>query len=322
MRRMRFGGLIFSCYAALLVTTAVHGQDYPVKPVRMVLTAPGGSIDFTGRLIAYGLPAHLGQPVVMDHRGGSATIPAGIVAKSPADGYTLLLYGTSLWIAPFLQEVSYDTLRDFVPITLAASTPNIIVVHPSLPVSSVRELIALAKSKPGQLSYASAITGSSTHLAGELFTSLAGVKILRVPYRGAGQAITDLIGGQVLMMFANAAGVSPHFKSGRLKPLAVASARPSQLFPDLPTAGSSGLPGYETSSINGLFAPAKTPTAIVRRLHQDTVKVLHAPDVKEQFMNAGSEAVGSSPEEFTAAIKSEMERLGKVIKAAGIRAEP
>ena len=297
------------------------GQDYPNKPVRMVTAAPGAAGDFVARLVALGLTESWGQQVIVENRGGSGVIPIEIVAKALPDGYTLLVFGSTLWLLPFIQKVSYNPIGDFSPITLAAVTPLLLVVHPSLPVKSITELIALAKSRPGELNYASGISGSATHLPAELFKAMAGVNIVRVAYKGGAPAISALIGGEVQVMFATASGAGPHVNSGRLRALAVTSAQPSALFPGLPTVAASGLPGYDAASIMCIFAPAKTPAALVGRLNRDIVRVLNRAEVKERFIKAGSEVVASSPKELAAAMKSDMATMGKVIRDAGIRAQ-
>jgi tripartite-type tricarboxylate transporter receptor subunit TctC len=302
------------CLALMFIACAVHAQPYPSKPVRIVTTEPGSGNDLVARLIAAGLSGNLGQQVIVDNRG----ILAGeIVAKAPPDGYTLLAYGSPFWLAPFIRNnVGYDPVRDFAAVTLSASSPNILVVHPSLPVNSVRELIALAKARPGELNYGSSSTGATPHLAAELFKSMAGVNIMRVPYKGSGAALNDLIGGQVQLMFPNAGAATPHVKSGRLRALAVTTAQPSVLAPGLPTMAASGLPGYESVSPFGIFAPAGTPAVIINRLNQEIVRVLITAEVKERLYNVGVEVVGGSPEQLMVTMKSEMAMWGKVIRDA------
>jgi tripartite-type tricarboxylate transporter receptor subunit TctC len=298
--------------------TAATGA-YPNKPIRITTTESGGGSDIIARQIAQGISGPLGQPVIVENRGGGATISGEIVAKASPDGYTLMVAAGTLWIGTLLRKTSYDPIRDFAPITLAVSTPNILVTHPSV-ANSVKELIALAKSKPGQLNYGSGATGASSHLAAELFKSMAGVNIVRIPYKGSGPAVTAVIGNEVQMMFPNAALVVPHIKSARLKGLAVTSAQPSAVLPELPTVAASGLPGYESELHTGLFAPAKTPAAIIKRLNQDTVRYLRTPEARDWFLKSGgSEVVAGTPEQFGAKIKSELVRLGKVIKDANIR---
>ena len=298
----------------------VAAQGFPNKPIRILTSAPGGSSDFVARSLAQGLSAALGQPVIVENRAGGVAI-AEPVSKAAADGHTLLIDGATLWLPPLLQSMPYDPVRDFAPITLAAISPNILVVHPSLPVKSVKELIALARARPGELSYGSAPPGASTHLAMELFNSTVGIKTVRISYKGAGPAVIALIGGEVQLMIPSASAVMGHVKSGRLKALAVTSSQPSGLAPGLPTVAESGLPGYEATQRTGLFAPARTPAPIVSRLNHEAVGFLMKPETKERFLKGGVEAAGSSAEELGAAVKADMAKWGKVIIDAGIRGE-
>lgn len=300
---------------------AVAAQAYPAKAVRIITAEPGGGNDFAARVLAQGLTRNLGQQFIIENRGGAGgAIAAEAAAKAAPDGYSLLLYAGNIWTIPLLRSnAQYEFARDFMPVTWVAKSPNTVVVHPSLPVKNVRELIALAKARPGQLNYASGGSGSATHLSVELFKSMAGLDIVRVPYKGNGPALNDLIAGQVQVMFSTAATVAPHLSSGRLRALAVTSADPSPLAPGLPTVASSGLPGYESISIYGLFAPSKTPAAIVRLLFQESAQYLRTAEVRERFLKAGVETVGSTPEEFAAAIKADVAKMAKVIRDAGIR---
>ena len=244
------------------------------------------------------------------------------MAKAPPDGYTLFLSGSNFWVEPLLQKVPYDPARDFSPIAGATTSPLVFVVHPSLPVKSVKELIALAKARPGALNYSSSVTGTSGHLAAELFKSMAGVDIVRIGYKSGGQSVIALVSGEVQVAFNPAGGtVMSQVKSGRLRALAVTSAQPSVLAPGLPTMAAAGLPGYESSAIQSVFAPAKTPEAIITRLNQEILRFLNAPETKERLINASVEAIGSTPEQLAATVKFEMAKWGKVIKDAGIRAE-
>jgi len=311
-------GLISTVCITLVTANVVSAQNYPNKPIRMVTTAPAGGSALAARLIAPGLTTSLGQQVVVDSRGNVA---AEIVAKSAPDGYTLLVYGSTVWLAPLLSDMPYDPVRDFTPVSLVSNSPNVLVVNPALGVKSVKELIALARAKPGALNYGASGIGSSLHLAPEMFKAMAGVNIVHVNYKGSGQALTDLIGGQVQLMFPVGPSVVPHIKSGRLRALAVTSAQPTPQFPDLPTVAASGLPGYETVSRSGILAPAKTSMTIINRLHQEIVRAMTNPDVRETFFNGGADVVASTPAQFAAAIKSDMTRMGKVIKDAGIRAD-
>ncbi len=304
---------------AALIPCAVPAQTYPVKPIRVVTGGPGGGSDFISRLLANALAGPLGQQVIVDNRGG--VVPGEIVSQSAPDGYTLLCYPGSLWIGALLQKTPYDALKDFAPVSMLVRSPSILVVHPSLPARSVRDLIALAKAHPGSLNYSAAGTGGATHLSAELFKALAGVDIVLIPYKGAGAALTDVIGGQVHLTFGSAASVAPHMKSGRLRAMAVTSAQPSALMPELPTIAASGVPGYDSVQNIGLFAPARTADAIVTRLNQEIVRVLQRSDIKEKLVSAGVEPVASTPGELTNSIKQEIARFGKVIRDAGIKAE-
>ncbi len=317
----RFVVYMLSSICAAASAGVACSQSFPSKPIRIVTSETGGGNDFTARAISPELSNALGQQVIVDNRGGAGGLIAiDTVAKAQPDGYTLVLYNNGMWTLPLIQKLPYDPVRDFSPITLATTTPNILVVHPTVPVNSVKDLIALAKSKPGELNYATGGTGSSNHLAAELFNSMAGVKTVRIPHKGSGPALIGLMGGQTQLMFPNAAAVTPHLKSGRLKALAVTSLQPSILFPGLPTVAAS-LPGYESVSPFGIFAPAQTPVAVVRRLNQEIVKVLARADVRERFLNTGVEVVGSTPEEFASAMKADITRLSKVVKESGIRAD-
>ena len=321
---MRFRQFVmWLCYVSLVggIRVGVAAQDYPNKPIRIVTSAPGGGVDFAARLIAPALTERFGQQVIVENRGGAGgMVAAQTVARAPPDGYTLLLYGSPIWLAPYLRKsVPYDPVKDFQPITLTTRSPTILVVHPSVAANSVKDLIALAKAKPGALNVAIGGSGTSSHLATELFKSRAAIDIVLVPYTGTGPAVSAVLGGEVRVMFANTAVAAPHVKSGKLRALAVTSTQPSALAPGVPTVATSGLPGYESVSIYGMLAPAKTPAAIISRLNQEVVRFLVTPQVKEKFLQSGVEVVASSPKEFAAAIKSDMTTLGKVIKEAGIR---
>lgn len=307
--------LLFALCA--LAVSAVCAQDYPNRPIRFVTSAAGGGNDFVARLIALGLTERLGQQVIVDNRGG-AHVPQNVVAKAAPDGHTLLVQNNTVWIAPLLEKTAYDHFRELMPITLTARTPNILVVYPSLPVNSVKELIAAAKAAPGDINYASGVVGSSNYVAAELFKAMAGVNLVRIGYRGTGPALIDVMSGQVKLMFATATSSSPHVKSGRLKALAVTSAEPSALAPGLPTIAASGVPGYKAEAIYGAWAPAKTPAAILSRLNQEIVKVLTTPQIRDRFFSGGAEVVGSTPQAFAAEIKAESARLDKVFRSAGI----
>ena len=299
---------------------AAAAQDFPARPVRIVTATVGGTTDLVARLIAQGLTSSLGQQVIVDNRP-PGIIPGEIVVKAPPDGYTLLFHGSSLWMMPLLQKVPFDPVKDLAPVTLASSTPNIVVVNPAVPAKTIKELIALARAKPGALNYGSGATGASSHLAAELFKYMAGVDIVRVPYKGQGPAVLGLLGGEVHMSFATSASVAGHIKAGKLRALAIGTARPSALAPGLPTVAESGLPGYQSASNAGMFVPVRTPARLITLLNREIVQALNKQEVRDVLFRDGTEIIGSSPQEFAASIKAEMASLGKVIKAAGIRTE-
>ncbi len=306
----------------LLGATVAVAQNFPIKPVRIVTAEPGGGNDLAARLLAQGLTAAFGQQVIVEARGGgSGALAAQAVARAAPDGHTLLLYSSALWILPLMKTVAWDPAKDFSPVILAAMAPNILVVHPSLPVASVKALAALARARPGELNYAFGATGSAMHLGAELFKAMMHVDIVRVPFKGTSPGLTALMAGQVQLMFPAAGGAMLHVKSGRLKALAVTSAHPTELAPGMPTMASAGLPGFEAVSTYGMFAPTKTPPEIIARINQEALRVLARTEVKERFFSAGVETLGGSPEDFAAIMKSDFLRWGKVIRDAGIREE-
>ena len=307
--------------AMLSAAAGAWAQPYPAKPIRIVTAEAGGGSDIVARLIGQGLNAAWGKPVVIDNRGGGV-VAGEIVSRAPADGYTLLYYGSTLWLLPLIRrDVPYDTRRDFIPVIQAVSTPAVLVVHPGVPAKSVQELITLAKAAPGKLNYGSAALGTATHMSAELFKYMAGVNIVRVPYRGTGTALNDLFGGQVQMMFAVASSVAPHIKAGKLRALAVTTAQPSPAFPDLPTIAAAGVPGYEAVQFSGLFAPANTPQPVIERLNKEIRNVLLRPESRERMTNSGADVIAGSPREFADSIAKDVTLLGKVIRGAGIREE-
>ena len=297
---------------------AACSQDFPSKPIRIITLAAGGGSDFTSRQISQGISGALGQPIVIDNRTGVQASEA--VSKAAPDGYTLLVSGASIWIFPMLQKAPYD-VNDLGPVALISREPNILTVHPSLPVKSVRELIDLAKARPGQLNYGAGVVGGPQHLAGELFKSLAGVDIVRIAYKGTAPSLAAEVGGEVQLTFVDAGAVMPHVKSGRLRALAVSSPEPSALAPGLPTVAASGVPGYELVGMTVIMAPAKTPAPVVTRLNQEIVRFLSQPDVKDRFLKNGAEVVATSVDQFAAIMRSDIARMSKVIKDAGIRVE-
>ena len=322
MLNLRFVVWFLPVCLVILGAGVVFGQDYPNKPIRIFTNVAGGGNDLQARMIGQGISGPLGQPVIVDNR--PVFIAAATAAKSPPDGYTLLLGGAGMWLAPYLQSnVPWDPIKDFLPITMTSRAPNILVVHPSLPVKSVKELIALAKARPGELNYAtpSSTPGGSPHLAAELFKSMAQVNLVMIPYKGLGLAFNSLIGGETQVMFPTANGAMPYVKVNKLKALAITSAQRTPQLPDLPTVSASGLPGYETEVLIGLFAPARTPVAIINRLNQEMVRFLNTKDTRQKYQNLGADVVANSPEEFAAAMKTDMTTLGKVIRDLGLHAQ-
>ena len=322
MRYCVYGVLRCAVLMAAAASGLVYGQNYPNRPVRIITAQTGGATDVVVRQIAQGLTGSLNQQVIVDNRGGAAgAVAAQGVAKAPADGYTLLAYSSNLWLLPFLRNDMPFALTDFAPITMLGSSPNVLVVHPSLPVKSVKDLIAFSRSKPGQLSYSSGGSGSTLHLSAELFKSLAGINILHVPYKSGGVGMIDLLGGRVQVMFPVAAAAMPHEKTGRLRVLAVTSPEPSLLVPGVPTVAAAGLPGYASELTVGIFAPAGTPPAVIERLNGDIVRLLGQQDTRDKYFELGLKPAGGSSEQLLATIKAEMGKWGKVIKEAGIRGD-
>ncbi len=324
MNRLRIIGLAASTCASTCVSTLAVAQptSYPSRPIRMIApSSAGGPVDVIARALAISLGDMLGQQIVVDNRAGAAgLIGADIVAKAAPDGYTLLMgFSGPLAIVPHLvKQVPYDTNRDFTPITLAASAPYVLLVHPSLPVKSVKDLIDLAKAQPGKLLFASGGTGVGIHMAGELLNVAAGVKITHVPYKGAGPGMTALLAGEVNMMFNGLSAALPQVKAGRLRALAVGGDKRSTLLPELPTIAESGLQ-FNTSGWYGVLGPAGLPRALVTKLRNDTLRALAAPETKERMTALAVETIGSTPEEFTALLKQEYAQWGRVVKAAGIK---
>lgn len=316
-----------SALAFLLCTTPgfVLGQQYPAKPVRMVIGfPPGGGTDIIGRIVAQKLSDALGNQVLPDNRGGaSGQIAAELTAKSPPDGHTIMMaHIAAISILPsLLRKLPYNAEKDFAPVTLVAIGPNLLVVHPSLPVRTVKDLVALAKAQPGQLQYASPGSGTVQHLAAELFKLQAKVNMLHVPYKGSGQSIIDLVAGHVHLNFDSVPPVLPHVKSGKLRAIAVTSEKRFSLLPDMPTVSESGVPGFDLSTWWGLVVPAAVSKDIIARLHSETVKLLSQPDVRERIANVGAEIVGNSPQEFAAFIQAERAKYARIIKEANIKPE-
>ncbi len=294
-------------------------QDFPNKPIRLLAIGPGGSHDFASRLLAPKLSAALGQPAVVEYQA-SGFVPAEIALKSAPDGHTLLVSGRALWLMPLMQDnAPYDVLRDFAPISLTTRGPEVLVVRPDLPVKTAADLIALAKARPGVLKYASGGDGSNNHLAAELFKAMAGADITRVRFKSSSERLAALLTGDVQMYFTGLCSFAPQIKAGILKPLGLTTITRSPLSPELPTIAESGLPGYENITVGALFAPARTPPAIVSRLSDVTMGIMRSAEAKEYFFRDGYEAVGDSPQELVRMIKSDVQRVGKLIKDLGIR---
>ena len=306
------------------VTAAQQEASYPAKPIRLIIPfAPGGGTDLTGRAITQKLTEAFGQTVVADNRAGAnGTIGADIAAKAPPDGYTLSMISSSHSVNPSLmKKLPYDLITDLAPITQATTQPYALVVHPSVPAKSVKELIALAKSKPGMLNYGSSGTGGLSHLSGALFASLANIEINHVPYKGGSPALVDVIAGQIQMLYSTILQAHTQLKAGKLRALAVTTAKRSRAAPDLPTMAEAGVPGYEVAGWYGIVAPAKLPRPIITKLNQEIVRILHMPEVGEKLAADGSEPVGSTPEQFGAHIKREVAKWRALIQKTGIRAE-
>jgi len=309
-------------------SSARQGQDpgrtYPARPIRMIVPqSAGGSTDLAARLVAQRMGDQLGQTVIVDNRPGAGSLNGTeIVAKAAPDGHTLLTVAASFAINPALhKKLPFDPIRDFAPVTMLCSLPHILVVHPSVPVKSVKELIALARSKPGELNFGSSGIATSTHLAAELFMHMTGTRMVNVPYKGGAPGMIALLGGQVQLYFATISTALPHIKSGKIRALAVTSAKRSVAAPEFPTIAEAGVAGYQHASWVGTFAPAKTPRAVVARLNAEAVKTVQAPEVRTALLRDGLEAVGNSPEEFAAIVKSEVAKWMKIVPAAGVKAE-
>lgn len=316
---------VLAAVGTAMLASGASAQGYPSKPVRIVVPfAPGGNVDLVARAIAPGLSAGLGQQVIVDNRpGASALVGTQLVAKSAPDGYTLLAMANTFAVVPsIMSNPGYDPLKDFAGVSQTCLVPQVLVVNTALPVKSVKALIALAKSRPGELSYASAGTGGTGHMAAELFSRQAGIRMLHVPYKGNAQAIVDVISGQVTMMFDQVSTSASHVRAGKLRGLAVTSLKRSPLFPELPTIDESGMQGFEDITFNGLVAPAGTPREILVRLNAEVAKAVAAPELRRRFLDLGVELTASaSPEAFMAYIQAEFVKKAKLAREAGIRIE-
>jgi len=322
---MKETGVILAAVTAAVLSGSLQAQGYPVKPVRIVVPlVPGGNLDIVARAIAQRLSEGLGQQVIVENRpGASSLVGTQFVAKSAPDGYTLLAMANTFTSVPaVIASPGYDPIKDFTGVSLTCKVAQVLVVNPSLPVKSVKELIALAKTRPGELSYASSGNGSTGHFAAELFNQKAGLKMLHVPYKGNAQAIVDIIAGQVMMMYDQVSTSSPLVKAGKLRALAVTSSTRSSLFPDLPTINEAGVKGYEAITFNGLLAPSGTPREALSRLQGEVAKVVAAPALRNSFLERGVElTASSSPDEFTAYVRSEVAANAKLARNAGIKAQ-
>ena len=322
---MQLLALALTAATLLLPATPLHAQTgYPNRPIRLIVPyPPGAGTDIIARTVGQRLGETLGQQIVVDNRGGGGgVIGADAGAKAPPDGYTMVLVTSTFAMTPALQKPPYDPVRDFTPLILLAAVPNILVVHPALPAHSLQELLALARARPGELSYATSGTGTVSHLLTEWLRSLVGgIKLVHVPYKGNAQALTDLLGGHVSSMFSALPSAMPHLASGRVRPLAITSRARSAAVPQVPTFIEAGVPDFVFSSEFGLLLPARTPRDIVTLLNREIVKILRLPDVRERLAAQGAEPVGNTPEEYAASVKADLARWAKIVKTANIRAE-
>ena len=319
----RYCNIVLGAALAACAYSAQSAEDYPNRPVRMIVAqSPGGNADFVARLIAAELTKRLGQQFVVDNRGGGGGVLAAEMAvRAPANGYTILLASSAYGTNPSFRKLTFDPLNDLAPITLASNSPNLLVVNNALPVKTVKDLIALAKSKPGEINFASSGVGGSTHLAGELFNLMAGTKMTHIAYKGAAPALIEVIAGQVQLSFASMPSVMGHVRSGKLRAVAVTSPKRSSSVPDVPTVAESGLPGFETGAWQGIMAPRGTPAPIIQRLNREIVTIVHLPEVRKQYALEGGEPIGSTPEELARFLRADIAKWAKVVKAANIKVE-
>jgi tripartite-type tricarboxylate transporter receptor subunit TctC len=322
---LRAASAALAAFTFAWTAPAAAQPSYPAKAIRYVVPFPaGGPLDIVARAIGMELNKAWNQPVIIDNRpGAGGNIGADLVAKSPADGYTILMGAVSTHAinVALYSKLPYDPVKDFAPVTLITSVPNVLVLHPSVPAHTVKELIALAKARPGQLNFASGSTGSAGHLAGELFKSMAGVEMTHIPYKGAAPAVIDLIAGHVTLMFDNLSSALPNIKAARVRALAVTTLKRSPLLPQLPTISESGLRGFDVSTWFGIFAPAGTPPDVVARLNAEVARILHTPEMRARLAALGAEPIGNKPEEFAAFIKTEIPKYAQVVKASGAKAD-
>ena len=314
-------GMIVAWLPALAMAQA---PAYPAKPIRLVVTfAPGGTTDIQARMLVEKLAPRLGQQVLIDNRGGAGgNIGMEIVARAPADGYTLVITVVGTWaVNPYLYKLPYDVQKDFAPVVHVATTPGVLVIHPALPVRTVRELVTLARKRPGELAYGTAGLGSFTHISAELFAVMTGIRMTHVPYKGSGPATADLVGGHIQLSFSSAVPAMPQIQSGRLRAIATTGSKRLAVLPDLPTVAEAGVTGYESSTWTAMAAPARTPLQVIERLNREVNAVLQMPDIQERSAAMGSVITGGTPEWFQDYLKSELAKYGKLVKQAGIKPE-
>ena len=306
--------------ALFLGATGTMAQQYPARPIRIIVPqSPGASTDITARLVAQGLNEAFKQPVIVDNR---PVVGTELVARAAPDGYTLMVVASSFAINPALgRKLPFDSIRDFTTVTQLSKFPNMLAAYPPVPVTTLQDVIALAKAKPGQLNYASAGVGTGTHMTAELLKYMAGIELLHVPYKGGGPAMIAAMGGQTQLIIGTSVGLLPHVRAGKLKAIALTSAKRSAAAPDIPTFAESGVPGYEHEPWNGMFGPAGLPKPVLAKVNAEVVRILHSPEAKKVFERDGADAVGSTPEQFGAVVKAEIAKWTKVAKAAGIKAE-
>jgi tripartite-type tricarboxylate transporter receptor subunit TctC len=325
LRFRRLGAAVLAALTLLPAGVGAQATDgYPAKPIRFILPfPPGGGTDILGRLLSERLAARLGQPVVIENRGGAGgNVGAEAAAKSAPDGYTIVLVAPSLAISPSLySKLPYDPVKDFSPVSLVATVPNVMVTHPSVPARTLSEFIALAKTKPGAMNFGSGGNGTSNHLAGELFNIVAGVRLVHVPYKGVNLAMNDVMAGEVQLVVIGIPAAAPHIKAGKLRALAVIDSRRAAALPEVPTVAEAGLPGFEVTTWYGVLAPAGTPRPIVMRLNAEIVKVMQSPEMKDRLASMATEPVTSTPEAFAELIRQEIVKWGKVVRAAGLKAD-
>jgi tripartite-type tricarboxylate transporter receptor subunit TctC len=319
-------GLLALGLGAIVAPGLARAQpaDWPARPIRFILPfPPGGGTDILGRLIAERLTAGLGQPVVTENRGGAGgNLGAEAAAKSPPDGYTIVLVAPSLAISPSLySKLNYDPVKDFAPVSLVATVPNVMITNPSVPAATLKEFIALAKSKPGEMNFGSGGSGTSNHLAGELFNIVAGVKLVHVPYKGVNLAMNDVLSGRVQLVFIGIPAAAPHIKAGKLRALALAAPQRSAVLPDVPTADEAGLPKFEVTTWYGILAPAGTPRPVVARLNGELGRIMHSSEMKERLDALATDPVTGTPEEFAELIRREIAKWGEVVREAGLKAD-